>query len=85
MLEACSGALRAIEVVRFLNRNLALSWRRSQVVLFDLIEQGLVTDLQVAGGGFAVPPGALQRLRDRGSLSTAFEVSDEMLEASFVI
>src|ERR1017187_5817902 len=62
--------LRPIKTWRLLDGDLPLSRRRAEIVLFDLVQQGLVADLQVVCGDFAVPSRNFQRLRYRCSFSS---------------
>src|ERR1017187_3764656 len=62
--------LHPIKTWRLRDGDLPLSRRRAEIVLFDLVQQGLVADLQVVCGDFAVPSRNFQRLGDRRGLSS---------------
>src|ERR1039458_10404865 len=59
-------------------------WRWSEIILFDLVQKRLITDLQIVCRRLAVPARELQRLCDRGSFRTSLQVSHHMLQALLV-
>src|ERR1700722_16885451 len=56
--------------------------RRCKTVLFDFIQERLVTDLQVTGSGFPIPSRTLEGLGDGSRLGAAFQVAHEKLQPS---
>jgi len=73
-ISAVCQALWARSRSGFFRWRLMLPGWGAQVILLDLVEQGLVADLEVACGRFAIPPGDFQGLRDGGGFGPILQV-----------